>query len=87
MQSLLLEMSQEEWEFLQHLSETESTSSRNVFRRAIRSLAEARGVVIPEGLFADRQKGNFLPKSDLPTMFSDRQVITAVSGDALTAAS
>lgn len=71
--SILAEMTEDEWAVLQQLALDEGTTARNVIRRALKCLIEARGGTVPEGLFVDREKGNKFPKSDPPTKFSDRR--------------
>jgi hypothetical protein len=62
-------MTKEEREALAKLGEVEGSES-NAIRRALRLLMLERNLPIPEGLFADREPGNRLPK---PKGKEDRQ--------------
>lgn len=55
-------MTKKERETLEELGKLEGSES-NAIRRSLRLLMQARGLDIPEGVFADKESGNRLPKS------------------------
>lgn len=72
-------MTEQEREVIQQIADEENTEVRNVLRRAMRCLMEARGMEVAEDLFSDRSRGNPFPKSAaLPTVEANRAGTTTV---------
>ena len=69
---IVLSLTDEELELLRRIAQLEGTGPRNALRRGLRALAEKHKneLDLPDDVFADRAKGNWLPKEKPPVLMT-----------------